>query len=94
MQGYFVDALFPTSLYAGKYLHKLMPCKKHKNVFLTYSHTILPCALLPDVFNGHLYHCFIKGCTVLLYRFAGNVTYYGGTLLTTSLFQNDKHCGM
>ncbi|XP_065892907.1 synaptic vesicle 2-related protein-like isoform X2 [Dysidea avara] len=34
--------------------------------------------------------------TMLLWYlwFAGNVMYYGGILLTTSLFQNDEHCGL
>ena len=26
-------------------------------------------------------------------RLSANVVYYGGTLLTTSLFQHDEHCG-
>jgi len=30
---------------------------------------------------------------VLTRRFVANATYYGGTLLGTSLFQNDEHCG-
>jgi len=30
---------------------------------------------------------------VLARRFVANATYYGGTLLGTSLFQNDEHCG-
>ena len=29
----------------------------------------------------------------IVYRFSAAFIYYGGTLLTTSLFQHDEHCG-
>ena len=30
---------------------------------------------------------------VFIIRLSANIVYYGGTLLTTSLFQHDEHCG-
>ena len=36
---------------------------------------------------------FILVALLSFVRLSANIVYYGGTLLTTSLFQHDEHCG-
>ena len=48
------------------------------------------CFIIVYVLTESLYHLSSK-CYCI--RFSGALMYFGGTLLTTSLFQNNEHCG-